>query len=91
MENQNTRNFSGWWAVLFIFLSFNLIPIPPWDGSHILKNAINMKDQTYYNLSKYGFIILLVLINLPPFQIFMSGMIQLSSNVFFGLFTQLVQ
>lgn len=75
-------------CVLFIF---NLIPIPPLDGSHILKNAINMKDQTYYNLSKYGFIILLVLINLPPFQIFMSGMIQLSSNVFFGLFTQLVQ
>ena len=28
MENQDTRNFSGWWAILFIFLSFNLIPIP---------------------------------------------------------------
>ena len=23
-----TKYFSGWWAVLFIFLSFNLIPIP---------------------------------------------------------------
>ena len=28
MENQDTRNFSGWWSILFIFLSFNLIPIP---------------------------------------------------------------
>ena len=75
-------------CVLFVF---NLMPIPPLDGSHILKNAINMKDQTYYNLSRYGFIILLVLINIPPFQFFMGSMIQLSSNVFFGLFSHLVQ
>ncbi len=75
-------------CILFVF---NLIPIPPLDGSHILKNAINMKDETYYNLSRYGFIILLVMINLPPFQIFMGTMIQFSSNVFFGIFSQLVQ
>jgi hypothetical protein len=50
-----------------------------------------MKDETYYNLSRYGFIILLVLINIPPFQNFMRDMIQLSSNVFFGIFQQLVQ
>jgi Zn-dependent protease len=75
-------------CVLFVF---NLMPIPPLDGSHILKNAINMKDETYYNLSRYGFIILLVLINIPPFQNFMRDMIQLSSNVFFGIFQQLVQ
>ena len=70
-------------CVLFVF---NLMPIPPLDGSHILKHAINMKDETYFNLSRYGFIILLVLINLPPFQIFMGSMIQFSSSVFFGLF-----
>ena len=70
-------------CVLFVF---NLMPIPPLDGSHILKHAINMKEETYFNLSRYGFIILLVLINLPPFQIFMGSMIQFSSSVFFGLF-----
>ena len=75
-------------CVLFVF---NLMPIPPLDGSHILKNAINMKDETYYKSSRYGFIILLVLINIPPFQNFMRDMIQLSSNVFFGIFAKLVQ
>lgn len=74
-------------CVLFVF---NLIPIPPLDGSHILRHAINMKDETYFNLSRYGFIILLVLINLPPFQIFMGSMINFSSNVFFSVFKHLV-
>ena len=27
-DNSNPQYFSAWWAVLFIFLSFNLIPIP---------------------------------------------------------------
>jgi len=72
-----------------VLIVFNLMPIPPLDGSHILKNAINMKDETYFNLSKYGFIILLVLINIPPFQILMSTLIQLSSSVFFSIFSQL--
>lgn len=72
-----------------VLIVFNLMPIPPLDGSHILKNAINMKDETYFNLSKYGFIILLVLINIPPFQILMSTLIELSSSVFFSIFSQL--
>lgn len=72
-----------------VLIVFNLMPIPPLDGSHILKNAINMKDETYFNLSKYGFIILLVLINIPPFQILMSTLIGLSSSVFFSIFEQL--
>ena len=28
MSEKSIRYFSGWWAILFIFLSFNLIPIP---------------------------------------------------------------
>ena len=29
MTNENSsRYFSAWWAILFIFLAFNLIPIP---------------------------------------------------------------
>ena len=29
MINENeTKNFSGWWAILFIFLTFNIAPIP---------------------------------------------------------------
>jgi len=41
---------------------FNLIPIPPLDGSHVLYTLLpdSMKD-TYSNLSQYGFILLIVL------------------------------
>ncbi len=48
---------------------FNLIPIPPLDGSKIL-NAI-LPARIYFKIMRYeqfGFIILLVLINLPPFR-----------------------
>ena len=37
-------------VILFVF---NLIPIPPLDGSHILKNIIRMKDITFLKFSKY--------------------------------------
>jgi len=66
-------------CILFIF---NLMPIPPLDGSHFLKHAIKMKEETYRNLAKYGFVILIVLINLPPFQIFMWIMITTCCGIF---------
>ena len=28
IDDNNTRYFNGWWAILFLILSFNLIPIP---------------------------------------------------------------
>ena len=56
-------------CVLFVF---NLLPIPPLDGSHFLKHAVNMREETYRNFARYGFLILIVLINIPQFQIFMQ-------------------
>ncbi len=50
---------------------FNMIPIPPLDGSHFLRYAVGMSEETYTNLSRWGFLILLVLINLQFFRILM--------------------
>lgn len=47
---------------------FNLIPIPPLDGSHILKNMIGMSQETYMRFYQFGFIAVLVVVNLPPVQ-----------------------
>ncbi len=49
---------------------FNLIPVPPLDGSHILEYFLpyNMKES-YNKIKQYGFIILLVLIMTPFFNI----------------------
>ena len=66
-------------CILFVF---NLIPIPPLDGSHFLKHAIRMKDETYRNLARYGFLILIVLINLGPFQKFLGIMIITCCGIF---------
>ena len=44
---------------------FNLIPIPPLDGSHVLRNLSGMSYETYMNLCRYGFIGIIIVINLP--------------------------
>ena len=53
-----------------ILAIFNLIPIPPLDGSHILKELLPRRaaDQ-FERLSRYGFIILLLLIMTPVFKL----------------------
>jgi len=45
---------------------FNLIPIPPLDGSHILRNLSNMSWDTYANFARYGFIAVIVVLQIPP-------------------------
>ena len=73
-------------AVLFLF---NLIPIPPLDGSHLLKNAIRMREETFLKFSKYGFLLLIVLVNIQPFQLAMSSGINQLNSIFFGIFSLL--
>ncbi len=54
---------------------FNLIPIPPLDGSKIL-GAI-LPSRLYFRLleiERYGFIILIILINLPIFDKLLYGL-----------------
>lgn len=53
-------------AILSLFLCFfNLLPIPPLDGSDVLKNFIGMSHETYWKLCQYGFIMVIVAINIP--------------------------
>ena len=73
-------------AVLFLF---NLLPVPPLDGSHILKNMVNMKDETFLKFSKYGFFILIIFINIPNFQKWMGFGIEGLNSIFFGIFSLL--
>ena len=72
------------YRVLFINVLlgvFNLIPIPPLDGSYILGNALPLRLQRVYaELGRFGFIILLGLLWLgvpyrlfsPVFEVFTS-------------------
>ncbi|MEN9572939.1 MAG: hypothetical protein RL514_794 [Verrucomicrobiota bacterium] len=61
-------------AILSLFLCFfNLLPIPPLDGSHVLKNFIGMSHETYWKLCQYGFIMVIVAINIPGVRDLVGG------------------
>jgi Zn-dependent protease len=45
---------------------FNLIPIPPLDGSHVMRNLTGMSYETYWQLSRYGFIAVILVLQIPP-------------------------
>jgi len=47
---------------------FNLIPIPPLDGSHILRVVTGMSWETYADFARFGFIIVIVVIQIPFVQ-----------------------
>jgi Zn-dependent protease len=49
---------------MYLFF-FNLIPVPPLDGSHILRFITRMRWETFFYLSQFGFIAVIILIQLP--------------------------
>jgi Zn-dependent protease len=50
-------------AILSLLLCFfNLIPVPPLDGSHILRVATGMSWEAYANFARFGFIIVILLL-----------------------------
>ncbi len=55
-------------ALISLFLCFfNLIPIPPLDGSHVMRHVVGMSEEMYYSIAKWGFLILIVVLNFIPF------------------------
>jgi Zn-dependent protease len=44
---------------------FNLIPIPPLDGSHALRGVIGMTWETYLHLCRYGIIGVYIVMRIP--------------------------
>jgi Zn-dependent protease len=69
-------------ALLNIVLAmFNLIPIPPLDGSHLFKYLLPRELRSGYEMlgrTGAGFIILIIAINIP-------GLWNMFSTVFFGV------
>lgn len=66
------------WNVFLAF--FNLIPIPPLDGSKLLFAVTNIKVETMAMLEQFGFILLLA------FIIFFSGPLGIFLNFMLNLF-----
>ena len=65
-----------------------MIPVPPLDGSHILKRAVKMSEITFAKFSGFGIIIILLLVNIDSFMDFFTGLLsQLTYYFFFALRT----
>ncbi len=60
-------------ALLSLYLAFfNLLPIPPLDGSSVLKFATRMSDETYFRLSQFGFLLVILAIQIPAVRWILS-------------------
>jgi Zn-dependent protease len=60
-------------ALLSLFLCFfNLLPIPPLDGSHIFRSLMNISYDAYYSFARYGFLILIVVMQISWVQIILG-------------------
>ena len=47
---------------------FNLLPIPPLDGASILRRVVGMSEETYFSISRWSGLIMLVVINIGVTQ-----------------------
>ncbi len=53
-------------AVISLMLCFfNLLPVPPLDGSHLLKNVIGMSDDLYLRIARFGLLFIVILLQVP--------------------------
>jgi|Deesub1362B_J571_1020462.scaffolds.fasta_scaffold03235_4 Zn-dependent protease len=65
---------------------FNLIPVPPLDGSHILENLLPYSyRQFFYAIRPYGFFILLLIIMTPLANLFFWPV-----RVLWGLYSSII-
>ena len=68
---------------------FNLIPIPPLDGSRLAVRLGLYTEEIFLALARWGFVILLVAVNLPFFRDGMDVAIRLVASPWFWLWEQL--
>jgi Zn-dependent protease len=69
-------------ALSLLLCFFNLIPIPPLDGSHVLRNLTGMSWEAYAKFAQFGFIAVIVVLQVPLVRATLN-------NVTFGTLTGL--
>jgi Zn-dependent protease len=60
-------------------LFFNLLPIPPLDGSHVLWNALGLSWESYFQAMRFGLILVIVAINIPGVRQFLGTAVSTST------------
>jgi Zn-dependent protease len=65
---------------------FNLIPLPPLDGSHVLRHLTGMSYETYAKFARFGFIAVILVIQFPFVQHLLDSITQTSLSIIAGWF-----
>ena len=58
---------------------FNMIPLPPLDGGQVMRHMTNMTEETFYNISRWSFFIILIAINIPAFRMLLGAVMAVVS------------
>jgi Zn-dependent protease len=53
---------------------FNMLPIPPLDGSQVVRSLVGMSFEAYYAMARYGFIVLILVWQIPFVQMLIGGL-----------------
>jgi Zn-dependent protease len=73
--------FNGVWVNMSL-IAFNLLPIPPLDGSHVMKYLLPPAwSQTYQRIGFFGIFLLLLLVNTSFFRWWMTPVIAVADWV----------
>ena len=65
---------------------FNLIPIPPLDGSHVLRVLSGMSYETYWKFARFGFIAVILVLQIPDVRETLKKVTQSSLAIIAGWF-----
>jgi Zn-dependent protease len=86
------KMFAGGITLNVVLAVFNLIPIPPLDGSHVVAALLpdNLSEQ-YQRLGFYGIFIVLIIMRWQPFSMLFSSIISILSYPYFMLIQLVVQ
>ncbi len=57
---------------------FNLIPIPPLDGSHVMRKLTGMTHETYARFAQYGFLLVIVVLQIPGVRSTLQAVCQIT-------------
>jgi len=62
-------------AALSLFLCFfNLLPVPPLDGSRVVRVLTGMTYEAYHQIARYGFIMVILIWQIRPVQNLIIGL-----------------
>lgn len=89
MDSRTIELFGPIILLNVVLAVFNLLPIPPLDGSHLMRHLTGMRDETYLMLSRWGGFILLAIILIEPLRRILWFVISLALIPFMFVFPEL--